>query len=382
MMHVLHAHAGNLYGGTERVLASIARHGHSAADLRSSFALAFEGRASAELRGLGAAVTIVGDVRLSRPWTTARARRRLAELAVDDRPDVMLCHSPWSLAAFGTVARDHGIPLAFWLHDALAGWHWVHAVARRDPPDIAICNSRFTEGTLATLFDRVRSTVIHPPMDFSAAAFDRARRAAVRASVGTPDDAVVVMQASRLEPWKGHLDHLRGLARLGERPWVLWIVGGAQRPAEERYLARLVAEAEALGLSSRIRFLGQRSDVPSLLAAADIYCQPNSGAEPFGLTFVEAMMAGVPVVASAIGGTLEFVTPEVGVLVPPRAPEALGRQLGRLIDDGELRRRLGAAGPGRARGLCDPATVMRQLGGALATIASPTAPVWAAAGST
>ena len=68
-----------------------------------------------------------------------------------------------------------------------------------------------------------------------------------------------------------------------------------------------------------MRWLGQRRDVPELLAAADIYCQPNVGAEPFGIVFVEALYTGLPVVTTALGGALEIIDASCGVLVPPGA---------------------------------------------------------------
>ena len=70
------------------------------------------------------------------------------------------------------------------------------------------------------------------------------------------------------------------------------------------------------GLAERVRFLGERADVPDLLGAADIHCQPNSSPEPFGLAFVEALHAALPVVTSDAGGAREIVTPACGVLVP------------------------------------------------------------------
>ena len=72
--------------------------------------------------------------------------------------------------------------------------------------------------------------------------------------------------------------------------------GGAQRSHEAVYLAELRQAADRAGIGDRVRFLGQRTDVPDLLAAADVFCQPNTGPEPFGIAFVEALYAGLPVV--------------------------------------------------------------------------------------
>src|SRR3989442_10685285 len=120
--------------------------------------------------------------------------------------------------------------------------------------------------------------------------------------------------------------------------------------------------AATWGIEDRVMFLGQRSDVPRILAAADIHCQPNTGAEPFGITFIEALYAGIPVVTTAMGGAQEIVDDSCGILVPPNDPQALAASLRQLIQDSALRSRLGTAGPIRARQLCDPAAQMARLG--------------------
>jgi glycosyltransferase involved in cell wall biosynthesis len=198
----------------------------------------------------------------------------------------------------------------------------------------------------------------------------------VRAELGAAPEAAVVIQVSRMEEWKGHRLHLNALARLAGAPggsggrskWSCWIVGGAQRAHEARYLEALRAEAAALGIGSRVNFLGQRGDVARLLAAADIHCQPNTGPEPFGITFIEALYAGLPVVTTAIGGALEIVDGSCGILIEPNDPAALAEALGRLIEDRELRARLGATGPARATALCEPRAQLQALARALTSL--------------
>jgi glycosyltransferase involved in cell wall biosynthesis len=198
----------------------------------------------------------------------------------------------------------------------------------------------------------------------------------VRAEFATAPDAVVVIQVSRMEEWKGHRLHLNALARLNNVPgWTCWMVGGAQRPPEARYLEGLRAEAAALGIGSRVCFLGQHNDVARLLEAADIHCQPNTGPEPFGITFIEALYAGLPVVTTAIGGALEIVDGSCGMLVQPDDSATLAIALKELIENPELRARLGEAGPVRAAALCDPGRQMARLEEALSRLTpSPTRP--------
>ncbi|HEX5272185.1 MAG TPA: glycosyltransferase family 4 protein [Gemmataceae bacterium] len=357
-MRALHVYAGNLFGGVENLLLTLARQRALCPAMEPSFALCFEGRLSAGLRESGAAVHSPGPVRVSRPWTLWRARRRLRRLLGQERPDVVIHHGCWPHAVFAPVARSRSVPFVFWAHDLPTGRHWLERWARRTRPDLVLANSRATDAALVRLFDDLPRAVLYCPVP--AVRPDAGpNRARLRESLGTAPDSVVVLQASRLERWKGQALLLRALARLRHDPrWTCWLAGGPQRPAEAVYLAELRESAGDLGIAGRVRFLGERADVPGLLAAADIHCQPNTGPEPFGLAFVEALGAARPVVATALGGALEIIDDTCGLLVSPDAlPLAEG--LRRLIHDAGLRARLGSAGPARARALCDPA---RQIG--------------------
>jgi glycosyltransferase involved in cell wall biosynthesis len=218
---------------------------------------------------------------------------------------VVVCHACWPHALFGPVVRRSGRPLVFWMHDRAGDGHWPERRAARTVPDLVLVNSHSTAETLPRLFPGVPHEVLYYPV--AAAAVDRVEaRVRVRRELGTAADAVVIIQVSRLEPWKGQSLLIAALGRLREQAgWVAWLAGGAQRPHEQVYLDRLQAEARALGIADRFRFLGQRSDVPHLLAAADIHCQPNTGPEPFGIAFVEALYAGLPVVSTRLGGALK-----------------------------------------------------------------------------
>src|SRR5690242_18482923 len=112
-MRVLHVHAGNLYGGIEAVLLTLARQRALCAALEPSFALCFEGRLSAELSDGGAPVHSLGPVRVSRPWTLWRARRRLRDLLGRTRPDVVIHHGCWPHAVFAPATRSRPVPLVF-----------------------------------------------------------------------------------------------------------------------------------------------------------------------------------------------------------------------------------------------------------------------------
>jgi len=174
----------------------------------------------------------------------------------------------------------------------------------------------------------------------------RVPRDEVRAREGVDGGTALLLAAARLSRRKGFDVLLEALAELRARGVHfaprLWIAGdGDERPALEALSARR-------GLDDRVRFLGRREDVPDLLGACDALVMP-SRAEGLGIAALQAMAAGRPVVASAVGGLADAVVhEETGLLVPPDDAGALADALARL-GDVALRRRLGDAGPPRVR---------------------------------
>jgi glycosyltransferase involved in cell wall biosynthesis len=359
-------YAGNLYGGVERMLATLAP--ARVEGLEQAFALSFDGRLADELRRMDARVDLLGPVRVSRPWTAFRARSRLARVIRENRPDVVVCHSTWVHGIFAPVARRAGVPLAFWLHDVVRGGTWADRLATRTPPALAVCTSRFAQGALGRLWAHVPAEVVYPPVPEPRA--DAAARLQVRAEMDTPFHEVVFLMASRFDPAKGHRVLLDALASMPEvKGWTCWIAGGASTPREAAHLAAMRALAEGAGIAGRVRFLGERADVPRLMAAADVLCQPNLAPDAFGIAFVEGMYAGLPVVTSALGGALEAVAPTTGILVAPGRVDALAEALRELAGSSGRRAELGAAGPARARALCDPHQQAERMRQVLATVA-------------
>jgi glycosyltransferase involved in cell wall biosynthesis len=165
-----------------------------------------------------------------------------------------------------------------------------------------------------------------------------------------------------MEKLKGQELHLRALATLPSGiAWECWQVGGPQTDAEREYFAKVRGLATRLGVSRRVRWLGERTDVRRLLSAADIYCQPNLTPDAFGITFVEALYAGLPVVTTAMGGAMEIIDESCGMLVPPDETGQLARALEGLLRDPARRARLAAAARARAAEISDPAKQLQRL---------------------
>jgi glycosyltransferase involved in cell wall biosynthesis len=360
-MKVLHLSAGNLYGGVETLLVTLARYRHLFPEMEPEFGVCFEGRLSRELAAEGVEVYRLGEARVRLPLSVLRARQRLTRLLHEHHFDVVVCHMVWPQAIFGSVVCSAGLPLVLWIHNPIDGQHWLERLARRTQPTLTLYNSHFTKVQSRDLYPDLPGATVYYPVAGFRTDIEGAREA-IRGELKTAADSVVIVQVSRLEEWKGHQTLIEALGLLHDVPdWTCWIVGGAQRAEEVRYLDQIKLASTRLGISNRVRFAGQRSDVERLLTAADVFCQPNSGPEPFGIVFIEALYAGLPVVATAIGGALEIVDESCGLVVPPTDPKALAIALRNLVADADLRGKLSRSGPSRAIQLCDPARQMERL---------------------
>jgi glycosyltransferase involved in cell wall biosynthesis len=226
------------------------------------------------------------------------------------------------------------------------------ALARADS---VICCSRFIRQQLieAVPYPNSRIAVVYNGFDRDL--FERDARAETRARYAIPDGQPVLLYVGRIGEAKGLLVLVEALERIiqGGGPQPLLLVAGsgtlgfelhrAAWPALEAYERRVYERAGSLP----VRFLGPvpSARLPALYQAADIFVCPSIYQDPFPLVNIEAAAAGLPVVASTVGGIPEAVRHEqTGLLFPPEDSGALAAALGRLLADVPLRRRLGAAG--------------------------------------
>jgi glycosyltransferase involved in cell wall biosynthesis len=158
---------------------------------------------------------------------------------------------------------------------------------------------------------------------------------------GQPARTPVVLAVGRLKAPKDFSTLLHALGRLLPGTYRALIAGDG--PEREQ----LETEARQLGLASSVEFLGERNDIPDLIRSSDLFVL-STRSEGLPMSVLEAMAAGLPVVASEVGGIPELVDAETGVLVPPEDPAALSTAVERLLADQGLRARLGAAGRARA----------------------------------
>jgi glycosyltransferase involved in cell wall biosynthesis len=271
------------------------------------------------------------------------ARLRLRRRIADARADVVHVHRNEALVAayFATLGmrrlalvEQRGTTRA--LQTALV--RWIHA--RKRPHRIIAVSAAVKDALIAEGVKPERVAVVFG--SFDPGRFDPARidGAAVRAEFGGSPTTSLVIQVGALTAKKGTDDFLRAIAALVRAGRDVRGVLVGQGKDDERY-ARVAAE---LGIESRVLFAGFRTDVPEVLAAADVVANGSTGRE--GLTGVlrEAAAMGRPIVATAVDGNPELIRDgATGLLVPARDPQRMAQAIASLLDDPGRARTLGAA---------------------------------------
>lgn len=171
----------------------------------------------------------------------------------------------------------------------------------------------------------------------------------VRKQFGCTTEQVLVGLVARLDWWKGHEFFLEAMAEVVKRNHNIkgLIIGGLAElsyDSSSRYLDRLHVMVKSLGLGEKIIFTGHRSDVPCLVSALDVVVHASSTQEPFGLTVIEGMAAGKPVVATAAGGVIDIIEDGVnGLLVPCKDSKAMAIAILQILSDRDKAKKMGLA---------------------------------------
>ncbi len=156
----------------------------------------------------------------------------------------------------------------------------------------------------------------------------------MRAELGVESNEFLWVKVANLIPYKGHADLLQAFSKAHDKTSRLVLVG------EDRGMQNTLWEqAQQLGLGERVMFLGRRSDIPQLLAAMDGYIMA-SHEEGFSNAILEAMAAGLPIIATDVGGNREALQDgKLGMIIPAHDPSAMSDAMNLLMNDEKLRTR-------------------------------------------
>lgn len=324
-------------GGAERMVLNLAANLDRARYdvLVLSFYDAFGNTVEPELAASGIPVVHLGKRRGFDPRMFGRIPLAIARF----EPDVVHTHR---------AVLQYAMPaLAGRLRRRVA--HTVHSVAEMELPRLGrlahwaafragvapIAIGKFVAKSISRVYGIDPRAVIPHGIPVSRYATPNVGRSEWRAAHGISEAALVFACVARLTPPKNIASLLAAFASLAESGAMLLVAGDGPLRSD------LESEAERLAVAARVRFLGTRSDIPDLLAASDVFVL-SSLWEGNPLSVMEAMAAGKPTIATAVGGVPEFVSDgETGLLVAPDDAAALARAMRLLARDLEMRERLG-----------------------------------------
>jgi glycosyltransferase involved in cell wall biosynthesis len=293
-----------------------------------------------DLRSRGIPVVLLRHLSAPmRPLRDLRALREMRAVLADLRPDLLSAHSAKAGILGRLAARSLQVPVVVTVH----GW----ACAPGTPP-LQAAMSRTFERLLKSFASKV-ITVSEFDRRFGIESHLVTENQVVTVHNGMPDvgselradparSPVRMVMIARFEPQKDHTTLFQALSGLKQEPWHLDLIGDGPLLSQAQELG------QQLGLIDRIQFWGQRMDVATRLAEAQVALLISNW-EGFPRSILEAMRAGLPVVASAVGGTTESVRDgETGFTVARGDVEGLRNRLKRLLSDSELRSRMGRSG--------------------------------------
>lgn len=278
------------------------------------------------------------------------------------RERIRLVHLNNGLAnlSAGIAAALLGIPTVVHVHGLESGSVQTRWLAGRAREFIAI--SDFVARNLVELGIPPRRVHTIPNPIGSTAETPVAREEA-RRQFGIDVNLLAFGIVGRIIRWKGQLEFLdAALLVLARHPNAVAVIIGDEADGGEEYLKELVERVRASGMQSRVRFTGFVGDTSPVYAMLDVLVHSSIEPEPFGLVIVEAMAAGVPVVAANRGAPLEIIDDGVdGFLRDPADAESVSEAIGALLDDPGLRRAIGENGRAMARERYDPSRYARSV---------------------
>jgi len=316
-------------------------------------------------RAEGFRIIPVPFARSLNPVAQAKAFNALTRIFKDEKFDLVHGHMPIAGLLARAAAKAAGVPRVaytghgflfnqpgpLWRKGLSLGLEWLGGRAT----DVFMTVSEEEAADARRLRIAPRAVGIGNGRDPARFVDDPAGRAAVRAELGAAEQDCVVVIVSRIVRHKGHVELLRAMEQVPNA--TLWVVGNR---LESDHGPNLDAEFDraAQVLGPRLKRLGYRDDIPRVLAASDIFCLP-SHFEGLPMSVIEAMLSGLPVVATDIRGPREQVKPGVtGLLVPPLTVEPLAQAIATLAADPALRARMGEAGRAYALEHFDEAKVI------------------------
>jgi glycosyltransferase involved in cell wall biosynthesis len=259
---------------------------------------------------------------------------RINQIATAARQyDLIYANTPKALVIGAIASAIAQKPLIYHLHDIISPEHFspiniqllirlanaraVKIIANSEASRTAFIQSGGKSDAISVIYNGFN------PSNYE---IDPILRPQIRKLWNWPTNSFIVGHFSRLSPWKGQHILLEALQQCPKE--IVAVFVGDALFGEDDYRSSLHEKVQELDLGDRVKFLGFQDQVPDLMSACDLITHTSTAPEPFGRVIVEAMLSGIPVIATAAGGALELIKQDhTGWLTPPGNTQALAKAI-------------------------------------------------------
>lgn len=291
---------------------------------------------------------------------------RLVAFLRRERFDVLHTHLTYAIILGSLAGRLTGTPVVATLHNTQPDrWLRLESFALRYGAGHVIADGiEIARAYQTRLPNKTIEVVLN--VASGATSITPEERLMLRSQMAGDPNRTVLIAVGRLAPQKGYDDLLVAVHHLQEKhPSIVLAIAGIGELGD-----RLTTRIAELGLQNSVKLLGARNDVPRLLEASDIFVS-SSHWEGLPVAVLEAMSAGLPIVATNVGDVPQVITPETGLIVPPHQPLRLAEALNTLCSDSKLRARLGASARNYVTQHHNPNAWLDQIAAVYAKATSP-----------
>lgn len=351
-LKVIHFYTGNRFGGIERFLQNLNTFSHFYSNTKQEFALTFEGKLKTELEKSGAKVHFFKVNSLSNLFQVFIFLFSFLSFLRRSKVDLLISHEIWNYLLAFLPAKFMGIKHVLWVHTSY--FHQRnYKLLDISQPDFIVSNSEYVKSKLKERFGLDQVEVLycpHPMMD--APEHKTADR-----------DNFKMLYVGRFLEDKGLFVILKAVSKLKDLNFQFLIVGAPQTAKEKEFFVILDRFVKESGLTNHVIFVGASDTVSDYYKTSHLFCHPNIAPDGFGLVFIEALSAGIPVITTKMGGAIEIFSrshSNIGEFVEPNNEQDLSNVLRKYIEaknvifDPEEARRV-------AKSFCEPEEATKKI---------------------
>ncbi len=348
-MRLLYVSPNSELGGAERILETLIKY-HDSNQFEIYVVLMGPGPLEDRWKKMGANVLQIPNFRFRNPGSLLKAQWNLKKILKDQKIDFIHSTMAYGHLFAGPVAWLMNIPEVWFQHGPVG--HTWDRWAGFIPTNNILCNSKFTDDQQQALVP-TKSSIVFGPVEIPSVAPEILQkiRQNFRKKFLVDSDKFLCIHVARLDKWKGQENFIKAIeVAYQKNPHIQALIVGGTALGSVAYEQKLKDLVEEKGLESIIGFTGFLESVQEAFLSADLFVHCSTQAEPLGLSILEALAAGCPVISANQGGPIEvIVNQESGILCPANDIRKLGEEILKVSQDKQLQTHLREQGLIRAQ---------------------------------